>query len=120
MYSDPLYEAFRSGATFAIREGHTVVGAGIVNARRIGPSYDGDSAVRYICGEVPRLGDNIIMDGYPGLVVGVVETGDFAPEYESFTYLESGLLILDSQTGLVAILDDRKPLTLMSRFQERT
>ena len=120
MYSDPPYDAFRPGATFAIREGHTIVGVGIVSALSIGLGYDGDSPVRYLSGDVPRLGDTVNLDGYSGTVVGVVESGEFALGYESFSYLEGGLLIDDSQAGLVAILDDRKPLILMSRFQERT
>jgi hypothetical protein len=82
--------------------------------------YEGKGPFRYHNGGQPHIGDIVRLDGFHrGVVVGVMDTGEFLDEkYKSFEYLGGGILILDDEIGLIAILDDQKEVYLVKSTDE--
>lgn len=79
--------------------------------------------MRYTTGEAVHLGDAVTIAGdASGVVVGIVEGRKFRPDFvpEEWTYLQSGILVLSTELGLVHYPDDLSQLTLVGHAAKVT
>ena len=74
--------------------------------------------MNYHTGEMIELGDHVELSGdMTGVVVVIVENSQYSKSYpkEEWDYLESGLLILSDQAGLVHVPHVSEEIKLISK-----
>jgi hypothetical protein len=74
--------------------------------------------MKYSNGEEIKLGDIVQVNGNdPGVVVGVIDTGEFSKGYpaEDWAYLNKGTLILTQGAGLIHYPEPDSEIKLIER-----
>lgn len=76
--------------------------------------------MKYHTGELIELGDSIeLSSDMTGVVVGIIEESKFTNLYpkEEWDYLDSGLLVLSDQAGLIHYPDITEDMKLIEKVE---
>lgn len=72
--------------------------------------------MKYIDGIEVMLGDNVLVDGEPGIVVAVIDSGQYSETYtKGWGFLERGALIEAKVFGLIHYLEADEDLVFVDR-----
>lgn len=65
--------------------------------------------MRYFSGKPINLGDKVKLDKDSGIVVAIIHQDRYLQDYQSFSYLEKGVLIEFEKYGLIYYEDELEP-----------
>lgn len=75
--------------------------------------------MKYFNGQEVYLGDRVIADKSEGIVVAVIDTGQFSEAYpEGWSYLECGMLVETKEMGLVHYPEPNEDVIFVERSRD--